>query len=183
MFHKGEAETVTAEDESLNAICGVSLLSHLLCRCREGIDHGSVILSVSTPHRRMIARTNPFKEKGIYSNSAAIKVTPTDSTRQLLDQALRLLRAIFKPGHGYRKAGIVLLGLQPRTAETQRLFSEDLYMRDRELMQAMDRLNAKHGRQTVRFGIPIKRETAWKMSRSYLSPNYTTDVNHVIKVR
>lgn len=76
---------------------------------------------------QVFIHTNLFKEKGLCTNSATIKTSPTDSTRELLGNPLRLLKAICKPGHGYRKAGIVLLGLQTRTAETQRLLNEDVY--------------------------------------------------------
>jgi hypothetical protein len=76
----------------------------------------------------------------------------------------------------------MLLGLQPQEAETPRLFDDDLYLRDRELMDVIDKLNEKHGRQTVRFGWPIKREIAWKMNRNYLSPNYTTNIMDILRI-
>ena len=131
---------------------------------------------------QLFIETNRFKGKGLYANSGTLKVTPTDSTRELIGHALRILRSIYKPGFGYRKSGVMLLGLQPREAETPRLFHDDLYLRDRELMAAIDKLNEKHGRQAVRFGWPIKRETAWKMNRNYLSPNYTTKIMDILRV-
>lgn len=131
---------------------------------------------------QLFVETNLFKEKGLYTNSATIKITPTDSTRELIGHALRILHAIYKPGYAYRKSGVVLLGLQPNKAQTKRLFDDDLYLRDRELMRTLDRLNDKQGRATVRFGMPIKRETAWHMNRNYLSPGYTTDINSILRI-
>ncbi len=131
---------------------------------------------------QLFIETKRFKEKGLYANSATLKVAPTDSTRELIGVALRILRSIYKPGFGYRKSGVMLIGLQPREAETPRLFHDDIYLRDRKLMDAIDRLNEKHGRQTLRFGLPIKRETAWKMNRNYLSPNYTTSIGDLLRV-
>jgi DNA polymerase V len=131
---------------------------------------------------QLFVETNLFKEKGLYTNSATIKITPTDSTRELIGHALRILHAIYKPGYSYRKSGVVLLGLQSNKAQTKRLFDEDRYLRDRELMRTLDRLNDKHGRETVRFGMPIKRETAWHMNRNYLSPGYTTDINSILRI-
>ena len=125
--------------------------------------------------------TNLFKDNQ-YSNSATLKITPTDSTRELIAQAMRILNAIYRPGYGYRKSGVVLLGLQPRQAETKRLFNEESYVRDRELMSKIDLLNVKHGRQTVRFGPPIKSDVKWKMSRSHLSPSYTTNIDQILRV-
>jgi DNA polymerase V len=131
----------------------------------------------------LFIETNRFREKGLYVNSLTAKISPTDSTRELIAHALRLLNAIYKPGYGYRKSGVILLGLQPRTSETKRLFNDDGYLRDRGLMGAVDTLNEKYGRQTVRFGIPIKRETNWHMNRNYLSPCYTTDIDQILRVR
>jgi DNA polymerase V len=131
----------------------------------------------------LFIETNRFREKGLYVNSLTTKITPTDSTRELIGHALRLLNAIYKPGYGYRKSGVILLGLQPRTSETKRLFNDDGYLRDRGLMGAVDTLNEKYGRHTVRFGIPIKRETKWHMNRNHLSPCYTTDIDQILTVR
>ncbi|MEO6656113.1 MAG: DUF4113 domain-containing protein [Pyrinomonadaceae bacterium] len=76
----------------------------------------------------------------------------------------------------------ILLGLLPRKAETRRLFNEHLFLKDRELLGAIDIINAKHGRQTVRFGIPIKPETHWKMNRNFLSQYYTTNIDQILRV-
>lgn len=127
--------------------------------------------------------TNRFKEKGVYANSATVKVNPTDSTRELISHALQLLNTIYKPGYGYRKSGVILLGLQPVTSETKRLFNDELYLKDRGLMFAVDSLNGKYGRQTLRFGMPTKKHVHWQMNRNYLSPCYTTKIEDILHVR
>lgn len=131
----------------------------------------------------LFVETNLFKEKNIYANSASIKIDATDSTRELIYHALKLLRAIYKPGYGYRKTGVVLLGLEPRTSETRRLFNDDSFLRDRDLMNAVDSINQKHGRNALRFGLAAKHHTHWKMNRNYLSPSYTTDIDQILRVR
>ena len=45
----------------------------------------------------LFIETNLFKEKGLYSNSVTMKINPTDSTRELIQLALRMLNAIYKP--------------------------------------------------------------------------------------
>lgn len=131
----------------------------------------------------LFIETNQFKEKGLYSNSVTMKINPTDSTRELIALAMRMLEAIYEPGYGYRKSGVVLLGLQPTTSETKRLFDEQQYQRDRDLMKSMDGLNQKYGRQTVRFGMPAKSHQNWRMNRNHLSPHYTTDIEQILRVR
>lgn len=132
---------------------------------------------------QVFIHTNLFKEKGLYSNSGTLKVTPTDSTRELIASALRILRSVFRPGYGYRKSGVILLGLQPREGETQRLFEDGQYLKDRSLMESLDSINGKFGRHAVRFGWPIKREKNWHMNRNYLSPRFTTNFVDILRVR
>lgn len=126
--------------------------------------------------------TNLFKEKGVYTNSATLKIQPTDSTLELIPPALRILQAIYKPGYGYRKSGVLLLGLTPVEGETKRLFCDEDYQADRELMRTVDALNQKYGRHTVRFGMPVKRMKNWHMSRNHLSAAFTTDIEQVMRV-
>ena len=165
----GEVKTLTEMTESI--------IVHLSTAAEKMRKQQLVTNAVS-----LFIETNRFKEKGLYSNSATIKVTPTDSTRELLRSALGLLHAIYKPGYGYRKSGVVLLGLQPQTAGTTRLFDEREYLRDRDLMKALDALNARYGRQAIRFGLPIKRETTWHMNRNHLSNSFTTNIDQILKV-
>lgn len=131
----------------------------------------------------LFIETNLFKAKGLYSNSVTVKVNPTDSTRELISLVMRMLDAIYKPGFGYRKSGVILLGLQPATSETKRLFDEDRYLRDKGLMATLDAINCKHGRSTVRFGMPAKHHKSWQMARNHLSPQYTTDIEQILRVR
>ena len=155
----------------------------------------SVIQFVSTAAEKMrkqhltasavsvFIETNRFKEKGQYANSASLKIQPTDSTLELIACVLRILDRIYKPGYGYRKSGVLLLGLTPVEGETKRLYDDDEYQADRKLMAAIDNLNAKHGRNTIRFGLPAKRSVRWNMNRNFLSDNYTTSIADILRVR
>ncbi|MEO7538384.1 MAG: Y-family DNA polymerase [Pyrinomonadaceae bacterium] len=129
----------------------------------------------------LFIRTNQFKEQNFYSNSVTVKVGPTDSTRELIAHVLGLLRAVYRPGFGYRKSGVVLLDLQPAAGETRRLFDDEAYVRDRQLMRTVDMLNAKHGRRTLHFGAPYAKQRNWHMNRNHLSPAFTTDVSQVLR--
>lgn len=130
----------------------------------------------------LFIRTNQFKEQNFYSNSVTVKVGPTDSTRELIAHVLTLLRAIYRPGFGYRKSGVVLLDLQPAAGETKRLFGDEEYLRDRQLMRSVDILNAKHGRRTLHFGAPYTKQRNWHMNRNHLSRAFTTEIGQVLRV-
>lgn len=128
--------------------------------------------------------TNRFKEKGVYANSGTLKIQPTDSTLEMIPYALRILKAIYKPNYGYRKSGVLLLGLQPVEGETKRLFDEASYLEDKTLMSAIDSINLKYGRGTVRFGhAQNRREQNWHMNRNFLSNSYTTNTLQIINIK
>ena len=131
----------------------------------------------------LFIRTNKFKQRGYYANSVTIKVNPTDSTRELISYVLSLLRAIYRPGFGYRKSGVILLGLQPSAGETRRLFEDERYLRDRQLMNTLDWINSKHGRRTLHFGAPHVKQKNWHMSREHLSRAFTTNIDEVLRAR
>ncbi|MBE7516047.1 MAG: Y-family DNA polymerase [Chloracidobacterium sp.] len=127
--------------------------------------------------------TARFKEKGVYANSGTLKIQPTDSTLEMIPQALRILKAIYKPGYGYRKSGVLLLGLQPIEGETKRLFDEAIYLEDKTLMSAIDAINLKYGRGTVRFGsAQNRREQNWHTNRNFLSKSFTTNPDQFLTI-
>lgn len=84
----------------------------------------------------LFIETNRFREKGLYTNSATIKIQPTDSTRELIGYAIQVLQRIYKSGYGYRKSGVILLGLQPVEGETPRLLAMSRECTYRSVSQA-----------------------------------------------
>lgn len=117
----------------------------------------------------------------IYSNSAVTPLaTPTNDSSQLIAEATRLLRAIWRPGYRYAKAGVMLSELSPQEQGQGDLFSAPQQARRKQLMQTIDQINGgKHGK--VFIGAQgIQQE--WSMKRRYLSPAYTTrwsEIPHV----
>jgi len=87
--------------------------------------------------------TNLFKQEKYYANAAGIDLTPpTAYTPDLITIAHKLIKSIYKPGYGYKKAGVVLSNLQPQGA-TQEFLFEQTYdsSRKQKLMETMDRWN------------------------------------------
>jgi DNA polymerase V len=61
------------------------------------------------------------------------------------------LRRVYRKGYEYRKAGVMLSGLVPASPSTGRLFTDTQLERFRLVMPAVDKLNKKYGRDTVRL--------------------------------
>lgn len=117
-----------------------------------------------------------------YSTSATYSSTyPTDNNQEMQEWAIKTLEKIFKEGYEYRKAGIILSGLVPAEKMSKRLFDDEKFEQRHKLMKAVDEINQKFGKDTVRFA-SVERNGAWKMKQIYKSPSYTTNWNELLTV-
>lgn len=130
-------------------------------------------------------KTSPFAlNKPYYGNSASVKLlTPTQDSRDIIAAATSCLDAIWKDGHRYQKAGVMLGDFYSQGVAQLNLFDDNAPRQNSEkLMEVLDHLNAKNGRGALYFaGQGI--QTAWQMKREMLSPRYTTRYNDLLKVR
>ncbi|MBC6988642.1 Y-family DNA polymerase [Hymenobacter sp. BT491] len=108
----------------------------------------------------------------------------SDNTSELTQAALRGLRELARPGVAYHKAGVVLSGLEPATQRQMGLFtkSPELLAQSSKLMAALDTLNARYGRQTVRYAVAADRDPVWQGRSAFRSPRYTTHWPDIWKV-
>jgi DNA polymerase V len=97
----------------------------------------------------------------------------TDDTRRLCAAARFGLERIYRPGYQYKKAGVMLTGLQPAASTQADLFSGYERPRATRLMAAMDSINSIYGMNTATFaGAGIAQP--WRMQSARRSPRYTT---------
>lgn len=132
----------------------------------------------------VFVRTNPFSKTDVqYSNSICLKFPKeTDSTMWILKTASQGLKTIFRDGYKYKKAGTMLLDILPNTLGQNDLFIDEEKMNNPKLMDVLDAINTKYGRQTVQFAICGYRK-AWSMSQERVSPAYTTRWSDLLIVR
>lgn len=98
---------------------------------------------------------------------------PTDDTRLIIRAALQGLDAIFRQGHAYAKAEIMLLDLRQQGEFTDDLFAEVQPIAAEKVMSVLDEINSRWGRGTLRPArVPVTPE--WGMKRELKSPSYTT---------
>jgi DNA polymerase V len=125
--------------------------------------------------------TNRFRPQDPqYTPNRSIRLpVATDDTSVLVAWATDVLRALFRPGYRYVKAGVMLDDLRPRGLAQGSLFdavSEEQDQRRERLMTLMDQANQKWGRGTMGVGSAgVKAKRAWSMERGMLSPCYTTN--------
>lgn len=131
-------------------------------------------------------RTNAFHEGAPqYSNSFTIDLPyPTAFTPELFKYALKGLRAIYRDGYLYKKAGIELSRITPLPVVQPDLFGEVLlteYYRQARLMGIVDAINRIYGRNTLVFAVQGMTH-GWKMRQSKLSGRYTTHWDELMPV-
>ena len=119
--------------------------------------------------------TNRFADTPQYhARRFAALDPPTADTARLVAAAGALVRALYQPGYAYAKAGVELVNLRPAGAAQQALFAAGDPDRRRRLMAALDDINARFGRGTLRTAREGHAEPG-RMRRARLSPAWTTD--------
>ncbi len=130
-------------------------------------------------------KTSPFAlNEPYYGNSTSVKLlTPTQDSRDIITAATKCLDAIWRNGHRYQKAGVMLGDFYSQGVAQLNLFDDNAPRQNSEkLMEVLDHLNAKDGRGTLYFaGQGI--QSAWQMKREMLSPRYTTRFSDLPVVR
>lgn len=134
---------------------------------RQGSEAGAVYVFVMT---------NRFRPDEPQNNAGRMVpfVEPTDDTLSLTKVTLKGLKAIYKPGFGYKKAGVLLTLLADKESRQETLFSDEtVRVRSEKLMVSMDTINQRYGRGMVRTGVSGTRKR-WAMRAENRSPRYTT---------
>ncbi|MGL2986363.1 Y-family DNA polymerase [Flavobacterium sp. RSSA_27] len=131
----------------------------------------------------VFVHTNYFrKDQPQYSRNIVIKTDfPTNSTIELNHYAQIGLKAIFKEGYHYKKAGVIVMGLTPNN-ETQLSLFNTSNPKHQPLMSVIDQLNQSYGTNKIKFATQsLGRQ--WKMKQEKLSPCYTTRISDIITIK
>ncbi|MFX8119296.1 DUF4113 domain-containing protein [Acinetobacter baumannii] len=110
----------------------------------------------------------PFYNKSITGSFSE----PTDCAIDFVKAATRMLNEIYKEGIKYKKCGVVLTGLEPKTGHTYDLLTDFAHIEKKEyLMKAMDGIHSKFGKTKLGVGPCFIPNRNWSMSRDKLSRN------------
>lgn len=140
-------------------------------------EQGSVASMVS-----VFLDTNRFRKQDAqyHASQSAALAFPSADTIEFNRVAMALLNQLFRPGYLYKKAGVMIAGIEPATGRQVDLFAPQPAPEREKLMQALDTLNSRYGRGTVHLASATISED-WRMSRQNLSPCYTTRVRDLVK--
>ena len=126
--------------------------------------------------------TNRFKES-YYSNIAQHRMPEaTNDTSMLCKEAKAALAGIFRPGYGYKRAGVTATQIIDGNGLQQSLFcNHDDLMKRRRLMSALDKINRENaGHDKVHLASIPSKSVA---SKEHTSRLYTTRMSDIIDIK
>jgi DNA polymerase V len=178
-------ERVTSLQEMREAICKHS------ARAAEKLRKEKRYAKIIT----VFIRTSPFNaQQPQYANSLSGELSvPSDDSRDLINQAIRLLEHIWRDGYAYAKAGVMLSDFYEPGVYQPDIFDQQPNGKGRRghresqaLMSTLDKIN-RQGKSKLFFaGQGVKNSSgtkSWVMKREHLSPAYTTNWNDLLKVK
>jgi DNA polymerase V len=152
-----------------------------LAELREAVTAYATRAGERLRQRKMVANalvvflsTNRFAGDVLYAPSAAVTLPcATSYTADLIRYAHQALEKIYCAGHRFKKAGVMLVGLVPAPPVQRNLFIST--ERADRLMEALDRINARMGCDTITYGaLGLKRRMDWHTICDRRSPRCTT---------
>ncbi len=116
------------------------------------------------------------------SSQVATLHPPSAETGTIITAALDGLKQIYDPDFGYKKAGVVLLGL--RTVQ-QLAFDSNPTVIDShaQLMRTVDAFNHKYNTRLIRHASEHPETTNWRSKQQLRSPAYTTNWRQIRAVK
>ncbi|GBG14215.1 DNA polymerase V [Novimethylophilus kurashikiensis] len=154
---------------------------------REAISFHAATATARLREQRLYAQAvhcfiqnSPFDERPYFGRSLTIALpSPTNDTFKVTEAALMLLERMYAPKVYYQKAGVMLMELVPVAGQQMDLlgYSDDAGKAE-SLMTAIDKINERYGRHTVRLASQGYRND-WAMRRELKSRNYTADWNEL----
>ncbi len=124
---------------------------------------------------QVFLQTNRFKpQEPQYNPSMAVPLPqPTNDSLVVNRWVQHVAGLLWRDGYNYKKAGIMLGDISP-ISMVQGDLLEPLAIGDNRLMRAIDGLNSRFGRGTIKVSTGGTRE-GWRMRQERKSPSYTTD--------
>jgi DNA polymerase V len=127
-------------------------VANYAARCAEKLRKQHSVASIVS----VFLHTNAFREDlPQYSNMQESQlITPTNSTIQIVQAAHEVLEQLYLPGYRYKKAGVIVMGIQPQSPLQTDLFDTDAesIQRMRRLDMVIDRINKTEGSETIVLG-------------------------------
>ncbi len=126
----------------------------------------------------VFARSSPFKDN-FHSASLSIELSvASNDTTELLQYALPLVDKIYAQGLEFKKAGVIMLGLQPEGTVQISLFDTKDRTKSKQLMEVIDQINNRFGQGSLTLAAAGINK-AWRMQCGNRSARCTSEWSEV----
>lgn len=129
--------------------------------------------------------TNRFNlSKEQYNNQINIMLeNPSNNTANFIKAAQQGLKQIYNANYSYKKAGIMLIGVENLNNQQNDLFADkEISAKEIKLMQAFDNINKKLGKKSIYFGAQAS-GVKYYIKREFKSHNFTTSWQDLPEVK
>lgn len=128
----------------------------------------------------VFASSSPYDDKPVSVKALHHFAYPTADVTTITRAADHLSQQLFREGVRFYKFGVGLVELVDGQNEQPDLFNPT--PNNPRLMSVFDGLNQRYGRDTIFLGAQGI-ANHWEMRRAYLTPQYTTNWQHLPKIR
>lgn len=162
-----------------NKLTLMSALGHHVSHVAEKLRSDGMTASRMT----IVARASRYSDAPYRKGSNSIDLLlPTNDTQFLIKEASRLLDRLYDAEIPYKKAGVILSGIQPQEYTAESLFKDEKREQNKVLNALSDVLNEKFGSNTIRSGVMIDTQS-WKSKKEKQSGEYTTKWSQIARVK
>ena len=168
-------------------------VANYAARCAEKLRQQQTVASTVA----VFLNTNMFREDlpQYWNFQEAQLITPTNSTQVIVHAAEELLSQLYRLGYHYKKAGVIVLGIQPDAPIQTDLFdlNAEQVQKLRRLDAAVDSINKVNGTETIVLGAQRYRTPkgpdgrpqtfADAIKRDHRSKSATTRWNEIIELK
>jgi DNA polymerase V len=182
MCSRSFGEPVTELPDLIEVVSGFATRVARRLREQQGACNAVHVFIATSPYRRQDPQHSPTATLPLPRSTA--------DTRALVNAAVTALRAIYKPGYRYLKAGVMLVELQGSKAEQTSLSlfdeAEEAQPDGRpNLMATLDALNERFGRDAVGIASAARRSARSRHAsrQERRSPRYTTRLDEILVAR
>lgn len=167
-------------------------VANYAARCAEKLRKQDTVASIIG----VFLSTNPFREDLLqYWNFQETRlITPSSSTIPIVQAATDVLRSIYKEGYQYKRGGVIVMGISPKSPIQQDLFDLNAEQIEKynKLDKVIDRINRRYGTETIVIGSQQYTQKNGKgkanvfanaIKHDFKSKNPTTRWNDIIKLK
>ena len=127
-------------------------VANYAARCAEKLRQQETVASIVG----VFINTNAFREDLLqYWNFQEQRLTtPSSSTMTIVHAATEVLRKIYREGYQYKKAGVIVMGIGPKSPIQTDLFdfNAEQFEKMKRLDKVIDRINKVNGTETIVLG-------------------------------